>query len=166
MSRIAQRKKLPNGLADIFTDSYARDWFFKVPEAFADSLDVSLTINGGSCGTCYSFEAGDVFYDDVRAYLLDWAAAQKAARFCVRVLEAAPSSIVVEEEASGDSAKPSKVKKIMDGDLVFEIRDLRDAQGAAVKVSTNQFEFARFLRGGKISLLGRGEVSAEGLLAK
>src|SRR5579864_4665352 len=65
-----------------FVDGYAAGWFFSVPEAFKDTLDIQATqrmFDGKphiilTQGKLFSFSRGDVIYAD-----------RKASRFCVQV---------------------------------------------------------------------------------
>lgn len=150
--RPALRRKLDGGLEKLFEGGFARGYFFCVSEAFKRQLDIASTLNGATEGVCYSFELGDVFYDDRRAYELPWAEACKFVRHIVRIVEALPSSIIVEElEVSG---KQKKVKKVADGLLKFKLVskgiDGEFDFAGALEVQTNQFDFVEFLRTGKL----------------
>ena len=155
MTRISQRKKLPP-LEKFFENSYISSWFFKVSEAFSSALDISSTQSGATMGSCFTFEIGDIFYDNQKAYKLDWQNTKDNVRYCVQILESTPSSIVVEEV--DELGKITKVKKIVDGVIVFELRDLSKKENQALKISTNQFEFVEFLQTGKIRNLTNSQI--------
>lgn len=150
--RLAQRSKIDGGLEKFFEGGFAAGYFFCVGEAFKRQLDIASNLGGATCGVCFSFELGDVFYDDRRAYELPWAEAKKFVNYIVRVSEASPSSIVVEEIAGG--AKVKKLKKVADGALKFALV-AKGADGdfdfaAQREFLTNQFDFVEFLKTGRL----------------
>ncbi len=155
--RIAERVKLEGGIEKFFEGGYASGWFFKVSDAFMGQLDIAETLKGATAGTCYSFEAGDIFYDSSAAYEMPWGEAVRAVSCALRVTDAVPSSIVV-DEVRGEDGEAKKLKRIADGRLVFEIVG-RGADGAldfsaAREVECDQFEFAGLLRTGELPRLG------------
>lgn len=105
--RIAERVKLEGGIEKFFEGGYASGWFFKVSDAFMGQLDIAETLKGATAGTCYSFEAGDIFYDSSAAYEMPWGEAVRAVSCALRVTDAVPSSIVVDEVRSEDGEAKS-----------------------------------------------------------
>lgn len=152
MARLAQRKKIAGGAEKFFENSFVAGWFFKVGDVFSRALDFSSTLNSASIGTCYSFETGDIFYDNSLAYTLPWQETKRTAKFCVRVLEATPSSIIIEEKQDEFGAV-SKIKKIADGALTFELIDFSDEVNPPKKITTDQFKFVEFLKSGNLEVL-------------
>lgn len=154
--RLALREKLDGGLGKFFEGGFAAGYFFCVSEAFKRQLDIASNLGGATRGVCFSFEQGDVFYDDRRAYELPWAEAKKFVNYLVRVSEAYPSSIVLEQVESG--AKVKKLKKVADGALKF-VLVVKGADGefdfaARREFLTNQFDFVEFLKSGKLESRG------------
>ena len=150
--RSAARKKLEGGVEAFFEGGRARGYFFSVPEVFADQLDIARTSKGATQGTCFSFEEGDVFYDSAAPMAIPWGEAVKSAKFALMVDESVPSSIISEEDASGDGVK--RKKYVLDGPLKFLL--FRRRAGGGLDFSSpeifesDQYAFARLLESGTL----------------
>ncbi|MBR6389495.1 MAG: hypothetical protein IKS15_05190 [Opitutales bacterium] len=147
--RSAARKSVEGGVEKFFEGGYAKSWFFKVGDAFMGQLDMASTLGGATQGTCFCFETGDVFYDSAAAYALEWGEAKNKIKYCARVLQAAPSSIVQEENSSG-----KKTKLVADGALKFALDTFENGEVSTREIDTNQFDFAEFLRTGELNGAG------------
>lgn len=147
--RPASRKSIEGGVEKFFEGGFARGWFFKLSDAFMESLDIAPTLKGATWGTCFSFAAGDVFYDDASAYSLEWGKAKLKIKFCARVLSANPSSIVRNEDSGG-----KKTKEVIDGLLVFALDSYSGGAVSTREIETNQYDFANFLRTGVLESAG------------
>lgn len=147
--RLATRKTVEGGVENFFEGGYAKGWFFKVSDAFMESLDMAFTLKGATQGSCFSFAVGDVFYDDVLAYSLQWQDAKLKIKYCARVLKANASSIIQQENAEG-----KKVKEVVDGLLVFALDTYTNGIVSTKEFETNQFDFANFLRTGILESAG------------
>ena len=149
--RIAERKKLQDDVEGFFENGFAKNWFFKIPAAFADQMDIARTSKGATMGNCFSFEGGDIFYDDESVYEVNWAGALKKIKYAIAVNDATPSSLLSEDETfAGGSAK--KQKYVLDGIVKFSL--FRQANENGLDMSkpelfeVSQFEFAEILRNG------------------
>ena len=147
--RAALRKSIEGGVEKFFDGGFAQGWFFKLSDAFMESLDIALTLKGATRGTCFSFAAGDVFYDDASAYFLEWGRAKLKIKFCARVLQANPSSIVQQEISGG-----KKTREVVDGLLVFALDSYSGGEVFTREIETNQYDFANFLRTGILESAG------------
>ncbi len=141
--RLATRKTLEGGVENFFEGGFAKGWFFKVSDAFMESLDMAFTLKGATQGTCFSFALGDIFYDNASAYSLNWAEAKLKIKYCVRILQANSSSIIQSENSAG-----KKIKEILDGVVVFALDTYSNGVATTKEFETNQFDFANFLRTG------------------
>lgn len=160
--RSADRKKLQGGLEEFFEGGFARGYFFCVGSVFARSLDIAQTLTGATQGVCFSFGVGDIFYDNVCALNLPWKQAKRQIKYIVKVVDAIPSSIIVELVKTSVVGKDKackevekKIKKVADGALKF-ILVSKNSDGEfdfknAPEISTNQFDFAEFLKTGKLA---------------
>jgi len=91
-----------------FVEGFASGWFFPLPQAFRDALDVKQTertLKGKTetfwtQGKLYNFSAGDVVYDTPLAYTKDeeWRLTIKKIRLGIQVKEARPSTNFVTKE--------------------------------------------------------------------
>jgi hypothetical protein len=69
-------------------------WFFYVPNAFNDALDIRRTPKVGSAdlvwtqGANFSFGAGDMFYDSPNAYGCTWGEALRRMSWCLQIKQA------------------------------------------------------------------------------
>ena len=89
-----------------FVGGYAAGWFFAVPAAFREALDIkegirvygSEKVNLMTQGRLFSFKEGDTLYDTPKAYELPWGDALQHIILCVQVLRASPVSEVVTKE--------------------------------------------------------------------
>ena len=147
--RAASRRSIEGGAEKFFEGGFAQGWFFKLSCAFMESLDIAPTLKGATQGSCFSFAAGDVFYDDASAYSLEWGRAKLKIKFCARVLQANPSSIVQQENSEG-----KKTKEIVDGLLVFALDSYSGGEVSTREIETNQYDFANFLRTGVLESAG------------
>ena len=143
--RSAARKTLVGGVEKFFEGGYAKSWFFKLSDAFMSQLDMAFTLKGATQGTCFCFETGDIFYDSAAAYNLEWGEAKNKIKYCARVLQAAPSSIIQEEGAGG-----KKTKAVADGSLKFALDTFCGGEVSTREIETNQYDFAEFLRTGEL----------------
>ncbi len=147
--RAASRRSIEGGAEKFFEGGFAQGWFFKLSGAFMESLDIAPTLKGATQGSCFSFAAGDVFYDDASAYSLEWGRAKLKIKFCARVLQANPSSIVQQENSEG-----KKTKEVVDGLLVFALDSYSGGEVSTREIETNQYDFANFLRTGVLESAG------------
>jgi hypothetical protein len=106
---VSERTRVLN---PIFVDGYADNWYFAVPEAFRDALDIKWTTISEDLvqtefwtqGSNYSFKAGDTLYDTRFAYEkspgvpMPWGEALKVMKYCVKVISASPAAVVVTKE--------------------------------------------------------------------
>ena len=141
--RSAARKPVEGGVEKFFEGGYAKSWFFKLSDAFMSQLDMAFTLKGATRGTCFCFETGDIFYDSAAAYNLEWGEAKNKIKYCARVLQATPSSIIQEEDASG-----KKIKTVADGSVKFALDTFDRGEVSTREIEATQFEFAEFLRTG------------------
>jgi hypothetical protein len=89
-----------------FVGGYAAGWFFAVPTAFADALDMKEGVRAYekekitlmTQGRLFSFKAGDTLYDTPKAYDAPWEVALRHIKLCVQVELASPASETVTKE--------------------------------------------------------------------
>jgi hypothetical protein len=97
-----------------FVDGFAAGWFFAVPEAFKDALDIRFgprvlskqqdekqeKLHLWTQGNKFSFSPGDILYDSKSAYFeengapLPWSAALNVINLCLEVESATPAGWV------------------------------------------------------------------------
>jgi hypothetical protein len=82
-----------------FVDGFAENWFMPVKECFKHELGIKYTQRVKNKivsyeltqGNYYCFSAGQVIYDNVRAYD-DWSRAIKAINYACQIIEAKPDT--------------------------------------------------------------------------
>lgn len=87
----------------VFVDGYSAGWYFVIPEAFRDALDIRPTprVHGKrqfqviTQGRNYAFKEGDVLYDTRKAYDVAWGEALKHIGCSVQIDSATAATTVV-----------------------------------------------------------------------
>ncbi len=147
---MAKRKKRTSDFNIKFTNDASQNiagWFFAVPVAFRDALDIKYTVRKSSGRSIWdwtrgtppqiAFDVGDVFYDQPDARRADWGRASRQLNLAISVRAATSDRL-----SNG---------KIVAGVVEFDL--LRFGDGRIQKtdtIKTTQREFMRFLKSGKI----------------
>lgn len=153
----------------------AAGWFFAVPEAFKDTLDIKyverlVKVPGQKGGkgkavmawtqghpSQYTFDRGHVFYDHPASRALPWGEVVGRIRYSVQVLDAAPDESLELKVRKIEVSKTGKVTEkqvaktfISPGSVSFEFRRYNDGQVVErTPYGSTQAEFAQFLKTGK-----------------
>lgn len=122
-------------------------WFFAVPVAFRDALDIKYTVRKSSGRSVWdwtrgkppqiAFDLGDVFYDQPDARRGNWDRASRQLTFAISVRAAASDRL-----SNG---------KIVPGAVEFDLFRFEDGRIQKTDtIKTTQREFMNFLKSGKI----------------
>lgn len=142
MTKRQQRTPITSG-----TFGKSAGWFFSVPEAFREALDIKYTerkIHGRSVWDWtqgappqLSFDVGDVFYDRPNVRNSDWGRVHRKIGFAVSIRAATPDRL-----SNG---------KIKSGSVEFDLFRFKHGKiEETERFNTTQQEFMNFLRTGKI----------------
>lgn len=93
-----KNERLTDLLVDHGENEYSEDWYFCIPRAFQDSLDIKLTervinkkpVKTLTQGSEFCFSEGDILYDTSKGYE-QWAEALKHFKVMVQIKDAYPA---------------------------------------------------------------------------
>lgn len=129
-----------------FTDGFAKNWHFVVGECFKKELDIELSTRQKqkkaykvwTQGPYFSFSEGNIFYDSLDAFKLQWGDALKTINKACQVIKASPS-------------KPSETEIPEEGFVEFRlfVNDRATNQlKLDKKLKTTQTQFVEYLKNG------------------
>lgn len=157
--KIFKKNKRDLKLIADFKDGYIQDWYFKLPEAFKDALDIQFTERTidkkkkkfWTQGKCYAFNNGDVVYNRIINRNETWRTTLLFSELiALQIISASPATLEkITEEVKGKE----KVKhyEYHEGEVEFKVLKPNSDKTALqiVKIlKCSQVQFVEILKNG------------------